>query len=108
MSRSDVVPAEVVLRPEASGADVARKLTDHGLEVLAVGRSSVSIQAPPERIEAVFDTTLDSAGPPPGVEDFGPLGARIAYRPGGPLHVPADLTDEVEAVEIAEPPRMMM
>ncbi|MDD7942429.1 hypothetical protein PHK61_28840 [Actinomycetospora lutea] len=108
MSRPDVVPAQVVLRPEAAGADVARKLADHGLEVLAVGRSSVSVQAPPDRIEAVFDTALDPAGPPPGVEDFGPAGARTAYRAARPLHVPADLTDEVEAVEIAEPPRMMM
>ncbi len=106
MVRPDVVPAEVALSAGADGAEVARKLADHGLDVIAVGRSTVSIQAPPERIETVFDTELDTKDPGPA-PDFGPVGARAAYRAVRPLRVPADLTGEVETVDVVEPPRMM-
>ncbi len=106
MADEAVVSAEVLLRASDrdAGEGVAEKLTKLGLEVLSVGSRSVSIQGSKRRFESVFGCRLiPSERVDSPARDFGPLGGG-GFRAIEPPRVPGELRDEVESVEIQQPP----
>lgn len=104
MSDEPVVSAEVLLRDPARAENVAGKLAELDLDVLSVGRSAISVQGSKERFENLFRVRLIpvETGDSPA-EDFGPLGGE-SLRAAEPPKVPDELRDEVESVEIQQPP----
>lgn len=106
MSDEPLVSAEVLLREPAAAEKVAGKLEGLDLQVLSVGARSISVQGPKARFESVFECRLVPADEEtsPG-KDFGPLGG-AGLRPAEPCKVPDELQDEVESVEVQQPPLM--
>jgi hypothetical protein len=104
MSGEPLVSAEVLLRESASAEQVAGKLDAMDLEVLSVGSTSISVQGAKEQFETHFGCRLVSSeeGTSPA-QDFGPLGGKGLHAVEPP-RIPAELRDEVEAVEIQPPP----
>jgi hypothetical protein len=106
MTDETLVSAEVLLRESgrAAGEQVAKKLTKLGFEVLSVGSRSISVQGPKQRFESVFGCRLiPSEKVDSPARDFGPLGGS-GFRATEPPEVPSELRDEVESVEIQQPP----
>ncbi|MBA2781799.1 MAG: hypothetical protein M3Q62_04535 [Actinomycetota bacterium] len=106
MTDETLVSAEVLLRESdrAAGERVAKMLTELGLEVLSVGSRSVSIRGSKQRFESVFGCRLTpSERVDSPARDFGPLGGG-GFRAIEPPKVPSELRDEVESVEIQQPP----
>jgi hypothetical protein len=106
MTDKTLVSAEVLLRESsrAAGEKIAQKLTKLGFEVLSVGSRSVSVQGPKQRFESVFGCRLlPSEKVDSPARDFGPLGGS-GFRTAEPPKVPSELQDEVESVEIQQPP----
>jgi hypothetical protein len=94
----------VLLREPSRADKVAGKLEGLGLEVLLVGRRSISVQAPKERFESVFGCRLvPSEEETSPAKDFGPLGG-AGFRAADPPKIPAELHGEVEAIEVQQPP----
>lgn len=106
MSGEPTVSAEVLLRDPATAESVAGKLHELDLDVLSVGKRSISVQASKERFEQLFQCRLvpSETGSSPA-KDFGPLG-RAGLRAAEPPEIPNELRDEVESVEIQQPPLM--
>jgi hypothetical protein len=106
MSDEPLVSAEVLLREPAAAEQVAGKLEGLDLQVVSVGTSSISVQGPKGRFESVFECRLEPVdqGSSPA-KDFGPLGG-AALRAAEPCKVPEELRDEVESVEVQQPPLM--
>ena len=104
MSEEPLVSAEVLLRESARAEQVAGKLDEMNLKVLSVGSRSISVQGAKEQFESHFGCRLVSSeeGTSPA-KDFGPLGG-AGLRAVEPPRVPAELRDEVESVEIQQPP----
>jgi hypothetical protein len=104
MSDEPLVSAEVHLRESAGAEQVAGKLEELDLKVLSVGSRSISVQGAKERFESVFGCRLVSSeeGTSPA-KDFGPLGG-VSLRASEPPRVPDELRDEVESVEVQQPP----
>jgi hypothetical protein len=104
MSDEPLVSAEVLLRESAGAEQVAGKLEEMNLEVLSVGSRSISVQGTKERFESVFGCRLvlpeERTSP---AKDFGPLGG-AGLRAVEPPRVPVELRDEVESVEVQQPP----
>jgi hypothetical protein len=107
MSDEPLVSAEVLLRESAGAEQVAGKLEEMNLKVLSVGTRSISVQSAKGRFESVFGCRLVSfeEGTSPA-KDFGPLGG-AGLRAAEPPRVPAELQDEVESVEVQQPPRLV-
>lgn len=105
MSDEPLVSAEVLLREPAAAEKVAGKLEGLDLEVLSVGSRSISVQGSKERFESVFKCRLVPAEETSPAKDFGPLGG-AGLRAAEPCEVPAELRDEVESVEVQQPPLM--
>lgn len=109
MSDEPLISAEVLLREPAGAAaeKVAGKLEELDLEVLSVGSRSISVQGSKERFESLFGCRLVSpeTGTSPA-KDFGSLGG-VGLRAAEPPKVPAELRDEVESVEIQQPPLLL-
>jgi hypothetical protein len=104
MSDEPLVSAEVLLRESAGAEQVAGKLEEMNLEVLSVGSRSISVRGTKERFESVFGGRLVSPEERTSpAKDFGPLGG-TGLRPVEPLKVPVELPDEVESVEVQQPP----
>lgn len=104
MGDEPLVSAEVLLRESAAPEEVAGKLAGMDLEVLAVGASSVSVQAAKERFESLFECRLtrptEETSP---TRDHGRLGG-AGFRAPDPPRVPAELRADVESVEVQQPP----
>jgi hypothetical protein len=106
MSNEPLVSAEVLLRESSTAEKVAGKLESLDLEVLSVGSRSISVQGSKERFESVFECRLVPAEEVTSqAKDFGPLGGP-GLRAAEPFRVPAELRDEVESVEVQQPPLM--
>jgi hypothetical protein len=107
MSDEPLVSAEVLLREPAAAEQVAGKLEEMNLKVLSVGSRSVSVQSAKEQFESVFGCRLvpSEEGTSPA-KDFGPLG-RAGLRAAEPPKVPDELRDDVESVEVQQPPRLV-
>jgi hypothetical protein len=106
MTDETLVSAEVLLRESsrAAGEKIAQKLTKLGFEVLSVGSRSVSVQGPKHRFESVFGCSLiPSEKVDSPARDFGRL-CGAGFRTTEPPEVPSELRDEVESVEIQQPP----
>lgn len=83
--------------------DVHAWFERHGFDVGDAAVTGLSVEAPKERFETVFATSLESvhkdtevAGHPGRTSEY--------YRSVGPLRIPQELTDLVAAVVLAEPP----
>lgn len=108
------VSAEVLLR-RVSGPGAAlnlervpRQLAELGLDILSVGKHSISIQGTPQQFEALFQCKLAPFEPAGGREarDFGPVqGPR--FQAAQPPTIPQALQDAVESIEIQEPPLLL-
>lgn len=104
MSDEPTVSAEVLVCDPATAENVAGKLHELDLDVLSVGKRSISIQASKERFEHLFQCHLvpsETRSSP--AKDFGPLGGG-SLRAAEPPEIPEELRDEVESVEIQQPP----
>jgi hypothetical protein len=111
MNKDRKVSAEVLLRKGAGTSPqavekVSQQLSQLGLEVLAAGRRSISIQATPAQFEKVFHCALTTAPPrQSGAKDFGPVEAEV--RPTSQPVVPPELSNEVESIEVQQPPLLL-
>jgi hypothetical protein len=88
-------------RPAPAAVEAARRaLEEAGFTVHGAGEpSTLSIEGPRERFEAVFQTRLEPrAAQPPQ-----PAGAGY-YAATGPIRVPEPLSEVVAAVTLPEPP----
>jgi|SRR5215204_2183612 len=106
MADETLVSAEVHLREPAQAERVAEKLEKLDLDVLSVGSRSISVQGSKRRFESVFGCRLiPSEVTDSPARDFGPLGGE-SFRAAEPPQVPSELRDDVESVEIQQPPLM--
>jgi hypothetical protein len=104
MSEEQLVSAEVILYEPSRAANVAGNLEELGLKVLSVGSKSISVQGSKERFESTFECRLVSSEEETSTgKDFGPLGG-MGFRPAEPCKVPAKLRNEVESIEVQQPP----
>jgi hypothetical protein len=104
MSDESIVSAEVLLREPSKAEKVASKLEESGLQVLSVGSRSISVQAARDQFESLFECRLvpSEEGMSPA-KDFGPLGG-AGLLAAEPPRVPAELRNEVESIEVQQPP----
>ncbi len=110
MATNPMVSAEVVLKSPEKGdpadfADrVAQELQALGVEVLDVGRRSISIRTSPAHFEQVFSCTLRSdADKTTSGLSYGRMGGP-ALVPVSPPKVPAGLEPFVASIEVQVPP----
>ena len=83
---------------------VVRRLSELGLRIVSAGSRSISIESSRRQFEVAFECRLaPTAQGESGGFDFGAAG-HAPLRASCPPRVPDDIRDEVDSIEIQEPP----